>query len=58
MSIYEVLATLALVLAGGFAFFLYRKDTKGAAEGRPPPVSAGRMFDRSPRAEDDQRPQP
>ncbi len=48
MSLYEVLATLALVVAGGFAFYLYRKDTRGVAEGEPPPVSTGRMFDRTP----------
>ncbi|MCA0301970.1 MAG: hypothetical protein LCH95_06145 [Proteobacteria bacterium] len=58
MSIYEILATVALVAAGGFAFFLYRKDTKGVAEGKPPPVSTGRMFDRSPPGKNDQRPQP
>ena len=58
MSLYEVLATVALLLAGGFAFLLYRKDTRGSAEGKPPPVSTGRMFDRSPPAKDDQRAQP
>jgi hypothetical protein len=46
MSLYEVLVVVALVVAGGFAFLLYRKDTKGAAEGRPPPASTGRMFER------------
>jgi hypothetical protein len=46
MSIYEVLVIVAMVAAGGFAFALYRKDTRGAAEGRPPPASTGRMFER------------
>ena len=58
MSIYEVLAIVALAAAGGAAFLLYRKDTRNAAEGKPPPVSTGRMFDRSPPRKDDQRAQP
>ena len=58
MSLYEILAVVALLAAGGGAYFLYRKDTKGTAEGKPPPVSTGRMFDRSPPPRDGQRPQP
>ena len=58
MSIYEILAVAALAAAGLAAFVIYRKDTRGVAEGKPPPVSTGRMFDRSPPAKSDQRPQP
>ena len=46
MSLYEILAVAVLVAAGGLAYRLYRKDTSGAAEGRPPPASTGRMFER------------
>ena len=46
MSLYEVLVIVALVVVGGFAFHLYRKDTKGSAEGKAPPPSTGRMFER------------
>ena len=36
MSVYEILAVAALAAAGGFAFHLYRSDTKsGAARSRP-----------------------
>ena len=58
MSIYEILAVAALAAAGIAAFVIYRKDTRDVAEGKPPPVSTGRMFDRSPAAKNDQRPQP
>lgn len=58
MSLYEALAIVALLAAGGGAYLLYRKDTKSVAEGKPPPVSTGRMFDRSPPGKNDQRPQP
>ena len=58
MSLYEILAIVALAAAGLAAFRLYRKDTRDAAEGKPPPASGGRMFDRSPPGKDDQRPQP
>ncbi len=58
MSIYEVLAVVALATAGLAAFMLYRKDTRDVAEGKPPPASTGRMFDRSPPRKDDQRAQP
>lgn len=46
MSLYEILAVAVLVIAGGFAFRLYRKDMKGTADGTPPPASSGRMFER------------
>jgi hypothetical protein len=36
MSLYEILAVAALAAAGGFAYWLYRSDTKpGAAQIRP-----------------------
>ena len=36
MSPYEILAVAALAAAGGFAWYLYRSDTKpGAAKIRP-----------------------
>ncbi len=54
MSLYEVLVIVALVVAGGFAFRLYRKDMRGTAEGRPPPASTGRMFER-PKPGDDRK---
>ena len=37
MSIYEVLAVLALVAAGGFAYWLYRSDTRPKAPGEKAP---------------------
>ena len=58
MSIYEILAVAALAAAGIAAFVIYRKDTRDVAEGKPPPASTGRMFDRSPPGKNDQRPQP
>ena len=36
MSPYEILAVAALAAAGGFAWYLYRSDTKpGTAKARP-----------------------
>jgi hypothetical protein len=35
VSAYEILAVAALAAAGGFAFFLYRSDTKPGAKARP-----------------------
>jgi hypothetical protein len=36
MSLYEILAVAALAAAGGFAWYLYRSDTKpGATMTRP-----------------------
>ena len=47
MSLYEVLAVVVLVGAGGFAWHLYRKDTRPRAPGEaPPPVSGEKMFRR------------
>ena len=44
MSLYEVLAVVVLVGAGGFAYRLYRKDTRPGAP--PPPTSGESMFGR------------
>ena len=54
MSLYEVLAIVTLVVVGGFAYRLYRKDTRDAAEGRPPPASGGGMFER-PKSDPDKK---
>jgi hypothetical protein len=35
VSLYEILAVAALAAAGGFAFYLYRSDTKSDAKARP-----------------------
>jgi len=45
MSLYEVLAVGALLVAGGFAYSLYRKDTRPGAP-PPPPTSGQSMFGR------------
>jgi len=45
MSIYEILAVAALLAAGGFAYRLYRKDTRPGAP-QPPPGSGQPMFGR------------
>jgi hypothetical protein len=37
MSLYEALALLALVGVGGFAYYLYRKDTRPRTPGGPKP---------------------
>ena len=44
VSLYEVLAIVVLVGAGGFAYRLYRKDTAPGAA--PPPTSGEPMFRR------------
>lgn len=49
MSLYEVLAVVVLVGAGGLAWHLYRKDTRpGAAT--PPAESGSLMFGRAPKS--------
>jgi hypothetical protein len=45
MSLYEILAVVALLAAGGFAYRLYRKDTRPGAP-PPPPGSGESMFRR------------
>jgi hypothetical protein len=48
MSLYEVLVVVALVGVGGFAWHLYRKDTRPRGPGEPlPPASVGGMFARN-----------
>jgi hypothetical protein len=48
MSLYEVLVVAALVGVGGFAWHLYRKDTRPRGPGEPPPpTSVGGMFARN-----------
>ena len=45
MSLYEILAVAALVAAGAFAWWLYRKDTRPGAS-KPPEGAGGLMFGR------------
>jgi hypothetical protein len=45
MSLYEILAVVGLAAAGGFAFYLYRSDTRPGAPA-PPPNAGQRMFQR------------
>jgi len=46
MSPYEILAVVALAAAGGFAYWLYRSDTKPGAS-KPRPENEGQaMFGR------------
>ena len=46
MSPYEILAVAALAAAGGFAYWLYRSDTKPGAAQRPKGESGAPMFGR------------
>lgn len=47
MSLYEVLAVVVLVGAGGFAWHLYRKDTMADPETQQKQAAAGQsMFGR------------
>ena len=39
MSLYEVLVVVALVCVGGYAYHLYRKDTRPKADGEPATAS-------------------
>lgn len=52
MSLYEALALATLVGIGGFAFYLYRQDTRpstpGGPKSEPPPGRS--MFGRVPQA--------
>lgn len=45
MSLYEILAVAALAAAAGYAWSLYRADTRPGAPKRPPD-SGQRMFQR------------
>jgi hypothetical protein len=45
VSPYEILAVALLVAAGGFAYRLYRSDTKPGAP-KPPPGAGESMFGR------------
>jgi hypothetical protein len=57
MSIYEALVLVAMVGAGGFAWHLYRKDTRPRGPGESlPPASAGGMFARDTKNEGDGSP--
>ena len=49
MSLYEILVVAALLAAGGFAYRLYRKDTKPGAP--PPPPNAGQAMFRRDRSD-------
>jgi hypothetical protein len=54
MSLYEALALLALVCAGGYAYFLYRSDTRPRAPGEETPEPVNRsMFGRGPQDRND-----
>ncbi len=46
MSPYEILAVAALAAAGGFAWYLYRSDTKPGATKPPSGESGSPMFSR------------
>jgi len=47
MSLYEALVLVAMVGVGGFAWHLYRKDTRPREPGAPAaPASGERMFAR------------
>jgi hypothetical protein len=46
MSLYEILALAALAAAGGFAYWLYRSDTRPKPGTSPPPESGQPMFAR------------
>jgi len=45
MSIYEALVFVALMGVGGFAWHLYRKDTRSRPQATPePPTQAGNLM--------------
>ena len=46
MSLYEALAIVTLVCVGGFAYYLYRSDTRGKPPGTETPSGEG-MFRRT-----------
>lgn len=51
MSLYELLVFVALAAAGGYAYYLYRSDTRPKPPGTPEaePPKEGLMFGRTPR---------
>lgn len=55
MSLYEALVLVAMVGVGGFAWHLYRKDTRSREPGTPePPAEPGNlMFGRGPKTRPD-----
>jgi hypothetical protein len=57
MSLYEALVLVVMAGAGGFAWHLYRKDTRPRGPGEPlPPASVGGMFARNVKNEGDGSP--
>jgi hypothetical protein len=57
MSLYEALVLVVMAGAGGFAWHLYRKDTRPRGPGEPlPPASVGGMFARNAKNEGDGSP--
>ena len=44
MSLYEALAIVALLGAGGFAYYLYRSDTKPGAPQAPSDAESGSLM--------------
>jgi hypothetical protein len=52
MSLYEVLVLVAMVGVGGFAWHLYRKDTRSGAP-EPPTAAGDLMFGRGPKTRSD-----
>lgn len=53
MSLYEVLAVVTLVCVGGFAYYLYRSDTRGKPPGTEIPSGEGMFRRTSPAQTDD-----
>jgi hypothetical protein len=57
MSLYEALVLVGMVGVGGFAWHLYRKDTRPREPGAPPaPASGEGMFARRTKNESGHRP--
>jgi hypothetical protein len=49
MSLYEALVLVAMVGVGGFAWHVYRKDTRSGAP-EPPAEAGSPMFGRAPKS--------
>jgi hypothetical protein len=58
MSLYEALAVIALLGVGGFAYYLYRSDTRPKSGEAPVREGGVSMFarDRGPAKDKDKRP--